>query len=148
MKQNVKWALVGVVVIGAVIYLLISGLSSHGMYYAEVSEINSDPTKFIGKGARVSGLVTQGSLDKRAANDIIFTVKDNLNDSVMKVHYKGIVPDAFKEDISVIIEGKYNSTQNIFEAKTLLAKCPSRYEGMDAEEHEKARAEYNAGIDN
>jgi hypothetical protein len=36
--------------------------------------------------------------------------------------------DAFKEGVQVIVEGRYDKDTNTFKAKTLLAKCPSKYE--------------------
>jgi cytochrome c-type biogenesis protein CcmE len=46
----------------------------------------------------------------------------------MNVVYNGIIPDAFTEDVQVIVEGKYHKDTNTFNASTLLAKCPSKYE--------------------
>ena len=68
------------------------------------------------------------------------------DDSFIKVEYKGIVPDAFQEEVEVIVEGTYDEVNKKFVANSLLAKCPSRYEGMDKEEHNKAMAEINADI--
>ena len=78
-------------------------------------------------------------------NNIKLTHRAN-NDNFIKVEYKGIVPDAFQEDVEVIVEGTYDEVNKKFVANSLLAKCPSRYEDMDAKEHDKAMAEKNAEI--
>lgn len=56
------------------------------------------------------------------------------------------MPDAFQEEVEVIVEGIYDEANKKFVANSLLAKCPSRYDGMDVEEHNKAMAEINADI--
>ena len=38
------------------------------------------------------------------------------------------MPDAFKGDVEVILEGSYSQYDNLFTATILLAKCPSKYE--------------------
>jgi hypothetical protein len=43
------------------------------------------------------------------------------------VVYAGTVPDIFREGIQVVVEGKMGS-DGTFEAETLLAKCPSKYQ--------------------
>lgn len=140
-----KLIIAGAVVLGALIYLMATGVKSHGVYYAEVSEIGADPVKFSQKGSRVSGTVVAGTIDETAER-LVFGMKDSAKDDVIVVEFKGFVPDAFKEDVTVIVEGKYDMTSKTFHAKNLLAKCPSRYEGMDPEEHDKAIAENNAKL--
>lgn len=145
MSNRKKLIAVSVVVLGALVYLLTSGFAGYSLHDAEVSEIVNNPGQFQDKGIRVSGKVMNGTIEK-AQLDLSFNMKDKNNDSVMKVEYKGIVPDAFKEDVEVIVEGTYDEANKKFIANSLLAKCPSRYEGMDAEEHDKAMAEQNAEI--
>ena len=41
------------------------------------------------------------------------------------VVYRGLVPDIFGPNIQVVVEGKY--TNGVFQASTLLAKCPSKF---------------------
>lgn len=145
MNSRKKLIAVGVVVIGALAYLLASGFAGHSLHDAEVSEIVSNPAKFEGKGIKVSGTVISGSVTK-AQLDLAFNMKDKNNNSFIKVEYKGIVPDAFQEEVEVIVEGTYDEANKKFVASSLLAKCPSRYDGMDVEEHNKAMAEINAEI--
>lgn len=145
MSSRKKLIVMGVVVIGALAYLLASGFASHSLHDAEVSEIVNNPLKYQDKGIRVSGTVISGTV-KKAQLDLAFDMKDKNNDSFIKVEYKGIVPDAFQEEVEVIVEGTYNEADKKFTASSLLAKCPSRYEGMDVEEHNKAMAKINADI--
>lgn len=146
MNSRKKLIVVGIVVIGALSYLLVTGLFSYSMHDAEVADILANPVQYEGKGVKVSGTVINGSINK-APNNLVFTMKDQDSDASIKVLYKGVVPDSFMDDATVILEGKYDSENKNFVASKLMAKCPSRYEGMDIEEHNKAIAEQqNADI--
>lgn len=146
MNSRKKLIAVGIVVIGALSYLLVTGLFSYSMHDAEVADILANPVQYEGKGVKVSGTVINGSINK-APNNLVFTMKDQDSDASIKVLYKGVVPDSFMDDATVILEGRYDSENKNFVASKLMAKCPSRYEGMDIEEHNKAIAEQqNADI--
>lgn len=136
MKKWVKFVIAGAVVIGVITYLMISGLSQHTVYYVEVSELLENPAKFETKGARLSGDVVENTVvkDNMDKKLLQFDITDSAG-SVMSVEYKGVVPDAFEEGVTVILEGNYDSSKKVFYAKTLMAKCPSKYEGEDYSEH-------------
>ena len=55
---------------------------------------------------------------------------------IIPVVYQGIIPDTFKDDSEVVVEGAYDSSEELFHATVLLAKCPSKYEAI-GEEHPK-----------
>jgi cytochrome c-type biogenesis protein CcmE len=42
------------------------------------------------------------------------------------VNYRGALPDTFEKGAEVIVEGRMDGTA--FTAKTLMTKCPSKYE--------------------
>jgi len=44
----------------------------------------------------------------------------------MTVDYRGTLPDIFKPGIQVVVEGRTGG-DGVFHARTLLAKCPSRF---------------------
>lgn len=107
MNSRKKFIAVGLVVVGALTYLLASGFANHSLHDAEVSEIVNNPAKFQDKGIKVSGTVMSGTVTK-AQLDLAFDMKDKNDDSFIKVEYKGIVPDAFQEEVEVIVEGIYD----------------------------------------
>lgn len=128
MKKSWKFLLAAVVFAGAIGYLLVSGFSSESVYYLEVSEVLNNPAKFNHKGMRVSGDVVEGTVVKDFKKQYLeFSLADSEGKS-MKVVYKGIIPDTFKEDIQVIVEGRYDQNEHVFNAATVLTKCPSKYE--------------------
>jgi len=129
------------------------GIKESGVYYMTIAELKSSGTAMSGQGLRVSGNVVNGSIEDIAKELILkFRVKDEEGpDNVfVNVFYKGVKPDSFKEDVQVILEGKYDSARNLLTATTLLVKCPSRYEGeAPPEDHDysnkKKRLEVKPG---
>jgi cytochrome c-type biogenesis protein CcmE len=128
MKKGTKLAVIGIIVVVAVFYLISTGFKQSGVYYLEVHELKSDPSKYEAKGIRVSGDVVNGTVLKDVKNQHLEFVMSDETGEQMSVIYNGMIPDAFTEDVQVIVEGKYNRDTNTFNAKTLLAKCPSKYD--------------------
>ena len=144
MKKGIKFAIAGVIVVGVIAYLMFSGLSQHTVYYVEVSELLADPAKYETKGARLSGDVVENTIVKDTMEKKLlqFDITD-AQGAVMSVEYRGVVPDAFEEGVTVILEGNYDMAKKVFNAKTLMAKCPSKYEGEDPAGHVAAMEEMN-----
>jgi cytochrome c-type biogenesis protein CcmE len=55
----------------------------------------------------------------------------------LRVNYQGILPDMFAEGRDVIVEGKYEDGQSLI-AKTIMTRCPSKYEPEKPETQAKA----------
>ncbi|PLX70256.1 MAG: cytochrome c biogenesis protein CcmE [Denitrovibrio sp.] len=128
MKKSWKILFAGAVFVVAIGYLLTTGFSSDSVYYLEVSEVLENPAKFNQKGMRVSGDVVTGTIVKDFKKQYLeFNMSDE-EGKAMKVIFNGIIPDTFKEDIEVIVEGKYDIDGQVFHAATVLTKCPSKYE--------------------
>ena len=121
------------IAVGAILiamgYLMYSGISDTGVYYRTVSEVLDQASIFDGQSLRISGEVVDDTIQFDQENLILsFAVRDTENDRVtMRVSYQGVMPDAFKEDVEVILEGSYSQYDNLFNATILLAKCPSKY---------------------
>jgi len=138
MNKSSKFIVAGLIVVAAVAYLLVSGFSSSSVYYLEVKEVLAHPEKFNKKGMRVSGDIVDGSVIKDVKNQhLVFGIEDH-SGGKMTVEYKGIIPDNFNDEIQVIVEGKYDTVTKKFVAKTLLTKCPSKYEAEDVNDHNEA----------
>lgn len=58
----------------------------------------------------------------------------------LRVHYVGnaVLPDTFKDEALVVLEGEYVAANNSFAAEVVFAKCPSKYEGQDYDGHVQA----------
>src|SRR5581483_5802847 len=66
----------------------------------------------------------QDDVQKSGGFHVSFTEKDST--ASMPVDYTGTLPDIFKPGITVVAEGTLGA-DGVFHARTLLAKCPSRF---------------------
>lgn len=115
-----KWALPALIVAACVGYLIYASGGS-AEYYLTVSELHTH----TGTGdVRVAGVVQDDVQTSDGGLHVTFTEKDGT--ASMPVDYSGTLPDIFKPGITVVAEGKLGS-DGVFHARTLLAKCPSRF---------------------
>ncbi len=130
-KNSIKTVFALLLILIGVCFLIIKGISDTGVYYRTVSEVLADSSLPEKRGVRISGNVVGGSIEYDQKRLLLtFSVRDmDYEIKTMNVVYSGVKPDAFKEGVEVILEGSYEATTNTFHAKTLLAKCPSKYEG-------------------
>lgn len=108
-------------------WLIYSGLESGSVYFLNVSEAHAVSPEAL-KSARLFGTVAADSIQKFTDSPgVKFTLEDKDNPSLtLNVSYHGVVPDTFKVGAEVIVEGGMDS--NCFAAKTLMTKCPSKYQ--------------------
>jgi cytochrome c-type biogenesis protein CcmE len=126
---GIKVALSVAVVLGGVIYMIATTVGSGDAleYYKQVDEVLAEPGRWQGKRLQVHGNVVSGSILKRKGSlDFRFAI--HKNGKWLDVSYTGLVPDAFKDCAELVIKGKLGPDQT-FNADTLSAKCPSKYEG-------------------
>ncbi len=126
--------------LGGLGYLIVSGLSEDSTYFLNVSEALAMEEGQFDK-ARLFGKVSPQHLERTpGALGVDFDLVDKMNGAnVIRVSYKGAVPDTFKENVEVIVEGRYDPARNVFRAKSLVTKCPSKYrEKSDEMEKQKA----------
>ncbi len=120
-----------------VTYLVWTGISDSMVYYLTptelVAKVAEDPA-FHTVGVKVSGKVVSGSYDRGEGELVhLFTVHDIEHSEVtFPVVYDGVLPDTFTDEIEVVLEGRFGE-DGVFQAKTLLTKCGSRYEAAPEE---------------
>ena len=117
-----RWGIVMLVVGACVGYLVYSASGGASEYYLTVSELRSQQP---GAGdVRVAGVVQNDVQRSDGGLQVQFTEKDGT--SSVLVDYKGALPDIFRPGITVVAEGRLGA-DNVFHARMLLAKCPSRF---------------------
>jgi cytochrome c-type biogenesis protein CcmE len=117
----IRWSIPALVVAACVGYLIFSASGGSTEYYLTVGELRSHS----GAGdVRVAGVVQTDVVKSDGGLRVTFTEKDAT--ASVPVDYSGALPDIFKPGITVVAEGKLGS-DGIFHARTLLAKCPSRF---------------------
>lgn len=115
-------------------YLVFTGFSENSIYFLNVTEALAMPTEKL-KAIRLFGIVTEESISSSEdGRTISFQIKDK--DTPLKtlwVEYTGIIPDTFTPGAEVIVEGTL-TPKGTFQAKTLMTKCPSRYQKENRED--------------
>ena len=135
-KSNSKavYAVALVLFLGGLGYLIFSGLTEDSVYFLNVSEALAQDRGQIGS-ARLFGKVAPENLvieDGKLGTS--FDLIDKMDSAKrLRVEYKGALPDTFKEDVEVIVEGGFTPDGEVFTARTLVTKCPSKYEEQSRE---------------
>jgi cytochrome c-type biogenesis protein CcmE len=129
---QIKIGIAVLVIILGIIYLAFTGFQKSMVYYVTVGELKARGSDLYGEGVRVSGYVESGTIDTdpiKLEHRFVMTA----DGEKLSVLYKGITPDTFKEGAEVVVEGTYNPS-GPFVAENLLAKCPSKYEGVETDQ--------------
>ena len=133
-----KFLIAGSLIVGAICYLMFSGINDSMIYYYSVSELMQKESELSGEGIRVSGYVSPGTIHlDQQLSQVEFVVSEKNSEGSLPVVYQGLIPDTFKDHAEVVVEGSYHSGQKRFHATTLLAKCPSKYESKGEEHSEE-----------
>lgn len=110
----------------AIGFLCMAGFNEGNVYFLNVSEAQAAAPEKL-RQARLFGLVAANGLDKQPTSiSFLLADKDNAAHTI-HVNYTGVVPDTLKEGAEVIVEGSMQPDGN-FAAKTLMTKCPSKYQ--------------------
>ncbi len=120
MKRVVITSAIVLILLG---YLVYSAMGSSFLFYKTVSELKTDAS-LKGESARIGGKVVKGSLASKSS-PYRFKITDGKAN--IQIVYEGTLPASFRDDTEVIAEGVYQDNRE-FKAKTILVKCPSKYE--------------------
>ncbi|MGI9061141.1 MAG: cytochrome c maturation protein CcmE [Ktedonobacteraceae bacterium] len=123
-RLPLSFILGGLVILGAVLYLVYANTQANAVYYMTVNELKSCTTCTT-QSVRVAGVVQAGSVVRDDSKQLVnFAI--TAGGQSLSVIYSGIIPDIFRPGIQVVVEGHYTG-QGPFQAQTLLAKCPSKF---------------------
>jgi cytochrome c-type biogenesis protein CcmE len=115
----------------AVAGLVLTGMQDKAIYSKPVDELLAQKAKFTGRPVRAEGNLVHGSLVKRDQPcEYRFSIEKN--GVALPVRFtQCVVPDTFRDvpdmDVGVTVEGELQADSS-FEASSVLAKCPSKYE--------------------
>ncbi len=127
MGSSTRLILVSLVIVGAVAYLILSGVKQTGLHYMTVTELATAKEAPADGGFRLDGKVAVGSVvyDQRAPR-LLFKMTDGKQ--AIGVQYDGLMPDAFADGREVVVEGTFRHSDRTLIASKLVTKCPSKYE--------------------
>lgn len=127
-KSGGKWKFLigGLLILGAIAYVTVSSFQTNAIYYLTLQEMNTQRGSMINQPVRINAPLDKTSIQ---FDDKTLVLKFNLKDGdlVLPVVYRGVKPDTFEQGESVVAEGKLG-TDGVFQASTILVKCPSKYE--------------------
>ena len=121
MTLVLRWGLPVAVMAACVGYLIYSASGGSSEYYLTVSQLRAQAPA---GDVRVAGVVQNDVQKTEGGLHVRFTEKDGT--ASMPVEYTGTLPDIFQPGITVVVEGRLGG-DGVFHARTLLAKCPSRF---------------------
>lgn len=120
--QRLWFILFAVTCTCAATLLALNALKSDIVFFYAPSDLHHQPID-ASKTLRIGGLVETGSLQNLPDGSVTFTVTDGKE--ALPVHYKGLLPNLFREGQGVVAEGKF--ANNTFEASRILAKHDETY---------------------
>ena len=139
--RKVKFISGFAVIVASLILLVVTSSQKMAMYYLTVSELEARETEFANQRIKLAGKVAPGTIRKRPNRIVEFQIWEPLGGDAFSakrsVVYAGIVPDTFRDEADVVLEGEVGAN-GLFRAHTLLAKCPSKYEGQSYEDIKKS----------
>ena len=150
MKIN-KFVIGGILILGAVVFLIWSATASTSEYFLTIDELNAKGASIVNKNLRVSGAVigdtvqydpqtltltfevahvsgdnaqleTEGGLAEALHQAVLDPLRKR-----MTVVYVGPKPDLLRNEAQAIVTGHLGE-DGIFYADELLLKCPTKYE--------------------
>ena len=146
-----KFMIGGLLILGAVVFLIISSTTATSEYFLTINELNERGSKVVDKSVRVSGAVLGDTIQYDAETlTLTFEVAHVPGDNAeieaqgglaevlhqatidpsrerLKVVYVGPMPDLLRNEAQAIMTG-HMGEDGVFHADELLLKCPTKYE--------------------
>lgn len=138
--KQIKFLISGsLVVVGLIVWFaFVAGGAATSMaaYDISLAEFRTKGAAASNDDVRVRGKVEEGSIVQVPGSaEVTFRLVDGQD--VLTVHYSsresGPVPDTFVDGANALVTGSIGP-DGVFQAHTLQAKCPSKYEGAQAEQ--------------
>ncbi|MBA4357734.1 MAG: cytochrome c biogenesis protein CcmE [Desulfovibrio sp.] len=118
-----------VLFLGGVGYLVASGVTKDSVYFLNVGEALTTEAGQLKQARLFGNVAAEGIEPVQPGPGVSFVLLDKEAPSkTLRVSYRGAVPDTFKAGAEVIIEGGLDQASGIFQASTLITKCPSKYQ--------------------
>ncbi len=121
--------------------LILTAMSGSIVFFRSPSDVAAQG---VGPGVRfrLGGLIEAGSVRRGPDQTVDFTVTDT--NATVPVHYKGLLPDLFREGQGVVAEGRLEPG-GLFRADTVLAKHDESYMPREVADALKAQGRWQEG---
>ena len=138
--HRTRFIILGAVLALAVGYMVYAAFPGNVLYFLTVSEFMRTDEYRDGRTVRVAGALVGGSFHRQENSthaDFQLTDKEGGAPERLIASYVGVMPDLFFNPHSeIILEGRYGPG-NVFEAESILVKCPSKYQALEEEQSAK-----------
>ena len=121
--QRLLLIFLSLIFLTASIFLILFNSKKNLIFFYTPSELLNSDIK-INTKVRLGGFVKAKSLINSSENQYEFIIDDNKNS--IKVSYKGLLPDLFREGQGVVVEGIFLEN-NFIKATTVFAKHDENY---------------------
>ena len=125
----------GLLVLAVAAALVLFALQQKIAFFRMPSDLQSSDMESDSR-FRLGGLVEKGTVVRGAGTTVRFSVTDHIKS--VPVTYDGILPDLFREDQGVVIEGRF-TPGGAFVADSVLAKHDENYMPKEVADSLKAK---------
>ena len=121
--QRLILILLTLIMLSAALLLILFNTKQNIVFFYTPSELleNNIP---LDKKLRIGGYVKKTSFVEKSLNNYEFKITDNTND--LLIFYKGMLPDLFREEQGIVVEGFIDTNNNIIASK-VYAKHDENY---------------------
>jgi cytochrome c-type biogenesis protein CcmE len=123
--RKLKYLVAGVIVVGALLGLIYSGVRDSMVYFYTPSELAQKQKELRGKALRVGGMVVDGSV-RWDPQSLLLTFQLTDGQGTLRVRHTGTAPDLFKEGAGAVVEGTW-TPEGYFRAGIIMAKHSEEY---------------------
>ena len=128
MKQKYKRLnilLIFMFAIASTIFFVLKALEEKIVFFYSPTDILNKEIS-LSELIRVGGLVVDNSIVFDSSGlEVLFSITDKKN--ILRISYKGILPDLFREGQGIVAEGSIDKGKKVFLAKKVLAKHDENY---------------------
>ena len=141
-NQRLVLILLALAAVGGAVLLGMSALSAQAAFFYAPGDVARQGQPAADRSVRIGGMVRGGSIRRhRDGVTIDFLVGDETPNTI-RVRYRGITPDLFRENSGVVAEGRFQPS-GLFVASEILAKHDENYMPAEAagEKHKSGSLE-------
>ena len=116
-------------IVGGLVVALAMAMAMYSFKSTLTTYVTVSEAKASKRPVQVAGIVVAGTdrYDLKS-NNLVFVLREDGGDE-MQVEYDGPRPGNFDNVTKVVAIGTYEPKEQVFVARELLVKCPTKYEG-------------------
>lgn len=135
MKKNTMVMLGGLVIAGAIVFLLMAATPGSSGVELSLKDLLAKQEQHKNDYITVEGFLIEESIKWNAEKiELKFDVQDE-DGNMLHVVHNGVKPDNFSEGVIVILQGNIIEKDTI-NAESVKTRCPSKYEGEDMDNYD------------